>query len=277
MGLRIALQCLIALVVVLTSVPAAAQCHRPIRQCAPNHVWDFINCGCKFVDGSSILIDTRHAGFKLSSSKEGSCVRFDLRGDGQKQCWSWPEAGSGNGWLALPGRTNHDGMVESGKDLFGSSTYQMHPDYVNVPCKGNPGCRNENGYYALLELKQPDLGGFEDYGNPDTAFVLSEKDKLWKDLRIWIDENRDGISQPNELHKLSEFGIKTISLIPAMTGKYDQWGNWFRYAAPLNIDVKSVRNWSLKNDERIRGNSPHELDVQTYDIFLVHSGVPAEK
>lgn len=278
MDRRIALQCLIALVVLLSVVPATASCHLPIGQCAPNHVWDLINCGCKFVAGSSILIDTRRTGFKLSSSKAGSCVKFDLRGDGQKQCWSWPEAGSGNGWLAMPGRTNHDGMVDSGKDLFGSFTYQMHPDYVNAPCKDNPGCRDENGYYALLdELKQPDLGGYEDYGNPDTVYILSEKDKLWKDLRVWIDENRDGVSQPSELHKLSEFGIKSISLIPAMTGKYDEWGNWYRYAAPVNIEVEDVRSWSLKNDARIQGNTPHELHVQTYDIFLVNSEGPPAK
>ncbi len=202
---------------------------------------------------------------------------FDLRGDGKKQCWSWPEAGSGNGWLAMPGRTNHDGMVDSGKDLFGSSTYQMHPVFINAPCKDNPACRDENGYAALFELKQPDLGGYEDYDNKDTVYILSDKDKLWKDLRVWIDENRDGISQPSELHKLSEFGIKTISLIPAMTGEYDEWGNWFLYAAPLNIDVEGVRNWALENDVRNQNNKPHEFNVQTYDIFLLNSESPSGK
>lgn len=271
------LQCCFALISALCVVPASATCNLPIATCGAKHIWDFINCGCKIVDGSSILIDTRNTGFKLSSPKEGSCVKFDLRGDGQKQCWSWPEAGSGNGWLAMPGRTNHDGMVDSGKDLFGSSTYQMRPVYINPPCKGNPGCNQESGYDALIELKQPDLGGYEDYSNPDSHFILSEKDKLWKDLRIWIDDNRDGISQPNELHKLSEFGIKTISLIPAMSGKYDEWGNWFRYAAPMNMGVRDVRDWAYKNDGRLKDVKPHELDVQTYDIFLVNSEHPPAK
>lgn len=277
MKYRVKLQCWYTLIGVFSVVQGVATCTLPIGQCGPKHIWDLINCGCKFVDGSSILIDTRNTGLKLSAPKEGSCVKFDLRGDGQKQCWSWPEAGSGNGWLAMPGRTNHDGMVDSGKDLFGTSTYQMRPVYINAPCKGNPGCNQESGYDALIELKQPDLGGYEDYSNPDSHFILSEKDKLWKDLRIWIDENSDGISQPDELHKLSEFGIKTISLIPAMTGKFDEWGNWFRYAAPLNIDVKDVRNWASKNDAGITKNKPHELDVQSYDIFLVNSEAPPAK
>jgi hypothetical protein len=145
------------------------------------------------------------------------------------------------------------------------------------PVQRQPGCRDESGHGALFELKQPDSGGYEDYDDRDTVYIVSEKDKLWKDLRIWIDENRDGVSQPSELHKLSEFGIKTISLIPAMTGKYDEWGNWFRYAAPVNIEVKDVRTCSLKNDARIQNNTPHELDVQTYDIFLVNSEIPAAK
>lgn len=62
-----------------------------------------------------------------------------------------------------------------------------------------------------------------------------------------------------------------------MTGKYDEWGNWFRFATPLNIDVKDVRNWATENDARVPKNKGHELDVQSYDIFLVNSeGAPAK-
>ena len=62
-----------------------------------------------------------------------------------------------------------------------------------------------------------------------------------------------------------------------MTGEYDEWGNWFLYAAPLNIDVEGVRNWALENDVRNQNNKPHEFNVQTYDIFLLNSESPSGK
>ena len=66
MEYRFKLHCCSALIVVLCVVQAAATCNLPIARCAPTHRWDYVNCGCKFVDGSAILIDTRNTGFKLS-------------------------------------------------------------------------------------------------------------------------------------------------------------------------------------------------------------------
>jgi hypothetical protein len=254
----------------------AATCTLPIGRCGPKYIWDFINCGCKFVGGSPILIDTRNTGFKLSAPKAGSCVNFDLAGDGQKRCWSWPEAGSGNGWLVYPYRThpgskNPDLAVASGKDMFGSMTEQMKIEFLSSPCKEHPEtCNQDNGYAALQILKQPSQGGYHDYDNPDESLILSTKDKQWKKLRIWIDENRDGIAQSYELHELSEYDIHNISLNAAMTDRKDEYGNWCRFAAPLNVDLKDVRSWAVENDGRTLG-APHQANAQTCDWFLVNS------
>jgi hypothetical protein len=75
-----------------------------------------------------------------------------------------------------------------------------------------------------------------------------------------------------DLHKLSEFGIRSISLIPAYYEKVDQWGNSFRYGAPLNISAKEARAWQAKNDSRLKTVTPHELDVKSYDVWLVNEG-----
>jgi hypothetical protein len=254
-----------------------AVCYPPVGGCGPKYIWDYINCACVFVGGSPILIDTRNSGFKLSAPKAGSCVPFDLLGDGQKQCWSWPEAGSGNGWLVYPYRT-HPGSkdtnlaVASGKDMFGSMTEQMKIEFLSSPCKEHPEtCNQDNGYAALQILKQPSQGGYQDYDNPDESLILSTKDKQWKKLRIWIDENRDGIAQPYELHELSEYDIHNISLNAAMTDRKDEYGNWCRYAAPLNVELKDVRSWAIENDAR-RTGGPRQANAQTCDWFLVNSG-----
>ncbi len=48
-------------------------------------------------------------------------------------------------------------------------------------------------------------------------------------LRIWIDANHDGISQPAELHTLWELGIRRIDLKYRQSDYVDKFGNQFRY------------------------------------------------
>src|SRR6266446_9672118 len=55
-------------------------------------------------------------------------------------------------------------------------------------------------------------------------------------LRLWIDENHDGISQPEELHTLPELGVSSIGLKYVQTRNYDEFGNIFRYMGKLNPD-----------------------------------------
>jgi hypothetical protein len=238
-----------------------AQCQP--QQCPPKYIWDPVLCACEYVGGSPIIIDTRHVGFKLSKPVKGTCAPFDLKGDGETPCWSWPVVGSGNGWLVLPYRTHPNDRhnpalaVASGKDMFGNYTEQ-------------PESKNKNGYDALMQFALVQNGGFI---NPDGSpnYILDQRDAVWEKLRIWIPEDYSGIPKPRELHKLSEFGIHSIGLIPAAYTKADEWGNTFRFGAPLNIAAGEARDWHMKNDSRLSAVNPHELDVQTYDVWLVHS------
>jgi len=65
--------------------------------------------------GSPIIIDTDGNGFHLTSAENG--VRFDINGTGQPIQMAWTAPGSTNAFLALP----HEGVINSGKDLFGTS------------------------------------------------------------------------------------------------------------------------------------------------------------
>jgi hypothetical protein len=185
---------------------------------------------------SPIIIDVAGEGFHLTSAADG--VTFDIRGDGHPLRLAWTDGRFQNAFLALPGP---DGMVRDGRQLFGNFTLQ-------------PPSEHPNGFLALAEYDKRENGGNSDG-------VIDERDAIWSKLRLWIDENHDGVSQLNELHKLDEFGIYSLSLKYFESGREDEFGNSFRYRARVNPD----RNHRDRRDETPAG----DVGRWTYDVFFV--------
>lgn len=167
----------------------------------------FRNCipGCP----SPIIIDTEGEGFHLTSAATG--VTFDISGTGNPVQIAWTDSHFHNAFLALPGP---DGLVHNGKELFGNFTPQPPSDHPN-------------GFIALAQYDKRENGG-----NGDG--VIDDKDEVFSKLRLWIDENHDGVCQPNELHRLPELGIYSLALNYQLSRKTDQFGNQFRYRARVN-------------------------------------------
>lgn len=162
---------------------------------------------------------------------------FDFYGDGHPIKLSWTAGDSGNAFLALD--RNHNGKIDNAKELFGNITAQ-------------PKSNDPNGYLALAEFDKPENGG-----NGDG--IIDSRDAVYSKLLLWIDENHDGISQPNELHSLPELGVFSISLKFRREPITDRYGNLFRYRGFLNPDAGDGES----KDGRI-----------TYDVFFV-SATPA--
>ncbi len=194
---------------------------------------------CAHCQVSPIIVDTTGHGFHLTSAEDG--VIFDIKGDGHPVKMAWTAADSSDAFLALD--RNHDGRIDSGKELFGNYTAQP-------PCpNGRHSCLN--GYRALAEFDKPENGG-----NGDG--VIDKRDAVFSQLLLWIDENHDGISQPNELHTLPESGVYSISLHYRDDAHFrDQYGNWFHYQSALNADPADGKS----KDGRL-----------TYDVFFVTLG-----
>ena len=177
--------------------------------CGAHYFCDPSTCQCLYI--SPIIIDTTGRGFKLTSADSG--VMFDMLGEGHPIKMSWTAGDSGNAFLALD--RNHNGKIDSGKELFGNLTEQPPSD-------------DANGYLALAEFDKSENGG-----NGDG--IIDWHDAVFSQLRLWIDENHDGVSQPNELHTLPELGVFSLSLKYREDDyHYDEYGNWFHYKAAVN-------------------------------------------
>ena len=180
--------------------------------------------------GSPIIIDLTGQGFPLTDVAEG--VEFNITGTAMEQI-AWTAPGSRLAFLALD--RNGNGVIDSGLELFGNYTDQDSP-FVTA-----------NGFSALEVFDRPENGG-----NGDG--VIDSRDAVFSHLLLWIDENHDGKSQPQELHSLPSLGVYSISLKYKWTPKKDQYGNQFRYKAEVNP-----------------GTEPHTDTVgrYAYDVFFL--------
>jgi hypothetical protein len=197
--------------------------------------WDGVDNDCDgLVDGyeggcwnrcnSPVLIDTDGDGFDLTSAAEG--VLFDFDGDGGKERLSWTAAGSDDAWLALDRDGN--GTIDSARELFGNLSPQPAP----------PPGETRNGFLALAVYDRS-AGG----GNGDG--LIDGSDAVYAGLRLWRDDDHDGVSEPGELHTLPSLGVAALHLRHHESKRADAHGNRFAYRAKVE-DAKGskVNRWA---------------------------------
>lgn len=188
--------------------------------------WDTSTCRCSIL--SPILIDINGDGFALTDQSHG--VSFDLNADGQPDQIGWTTRGSDNAWLAFD--RNGNGRIDNGSELFGNATPQ-------------PPAIEPNGFLALEQFDRPVAGGNGDgwIGPADTVFDV---------LRLWQDVNHNGISEPSELHRLTELGIRRIELDYRTANRTDEYGNRFRFRA------------------KVKDTPDAQVGRWAWDVYLVH-------
>lgn len=205
--------------IALCTNSAAAQtcgvCHLH-GYCDDGYYWNQDTCECE--PDSPIIIDAGGSGFHLTDAAGG--VLFDLNADGRKEQISWTQASSSNTFLALD--RNNNGTIDDGTELFGNFTPQ-------------PPSSAKNGFSALAEYDRPENGGNSDG-------VIDEKDAIFSQLRLWIDSNHNGISEPEELFPLSTLGVTSISVDYRESRRKDECGNIFRYRA--KVTIKGTAHWA---------------------------------
>lgn len=170
-----------------------------------------------------ILVDVDGDGFDLTDAEEG--VTFNVRGALITQT-AWTAANSDDAWLALD--LNGNGIIDSFVELFGNIMPQPIP----------PEGKSKNGFLALAEHDR-----FLNGGNGDGQ--IDSRDIVFNFLRLWQDTNHNGISEPNELHSLSELGVAILDLDYKESKRTDEHGNQFKYRAKVR-DVRGahVGRWA---------------------------------
>ena len=176
-----------------------------------DNTWDFGDSDCANCQPSPVLVDVRGDGFSLGDAAGG--VAFDISGTGRPARVAWPTGD--DAWLALDRDGN--GRIDGGTELFGNFTPQPAP----------PAGQERNGFLALAVFDRAEGGG-----NGDG--LIDGRDSIFPSLRLWQDADRDGISQPAELHALPSLDVVRIHLSYKESKRTDAYGNRFRYRAKVD-------------------------------------------
>ena len=172
--------------------------------------WDY--CGCCVRGESPIIVDLRQDGFHLSDAPHGALFSIN---NGPRRRVAWPLAGD-DAWLIWD--RNGNGVVDNGREFFGTVT----------PSLFGAG-RFENGYEALKEL------------DANRNNMIDEHDPIFRQLRLWSDVNRNGLSEPTELRNLASAGVRAIGLAYSESRVTDEWGNRFRYWGRVHMSDGTER------------------------------------
>lgn len=148
---------------------------------------------------SPLVLDLDGNGIQTLSLNPAS-LHFDLDANGFAEQTGW--VGPNDGLLVLD--LNGNGKIDDGRELFGNHTRLAN------------GTLAKNGFEALARHD----------GNRDGR--IDRNDPIWARLRVWRDQNSDGVSDAAELLRLENTGSSALLLAYSNSTEVDASGNAHR-------------------------------------------------
>lgn len=151
---------------------------------------------CDYYTASPLVLDLDGDRIALVGPERGP--RFDVDGDGEAGRTGWVASGR-DALLALD--LNYNGKIDGGGELFGNATRLAD------------GSLAENGFEALAQ--------YDSNGDGE----ISAADRIFGQLRLWLDHDLDGETDPGELVPLAREQVRSISLRYMPMLEIDEHGN----------------------------------------------------
>ena len=171
-------------------------------------------------DCESPIVISPSGRYQLTNAEQG--VAFDIDGDGSFEHVAWTHPDDDVYFLVMD--RNENGVVDSGRELFGNRT----PAYVS-----DESVTVSNGFEGLKFLHNPE------YGPSHLDGVIDSRDSVWSRLRLWKDANQNGISEPEELYRPADVGLLEIALDYKRSGRRDRHGNEHRLRSMATFEGPS--------------------------------------
>ena len=185
---------------------------------------------------SPLVIDLEGGTFDNAFTDKQHGVYWDMKGSGHPIHLAWTNPKRRIGFLVLD--RNKDGIINSGKEMFGNLTNQplsegegaaVKSDAAAAEAEGREPTRFDfNGFHALAVFDRKQYGG-----NGDGR--IDRNDAVWPDLRVWVDTCQNADSRCGEMYTLDELGIAAISLKYQAASRVDEYGNQLRYVGTLTM------------------------------------------
>jgi len=179
-------------------------------------------CGCNGTiceqsESCPLILDLNGDGIHTTGLDDPVHFWIDLQGRTETTAWTDPHTEEAFLWTDL-----NDDHVAQVTELFGSRMIAPGGQY------------HANGFEALLKYDRPEFGGNGDW-------QITHKDRLWPQLKLWVDRNHDAVSQRRELSRLEEHGIVALNLGYSDGHDYDANGNELYLVSSYAARVRGTR------------------------------------
>jgi len=157
--------------------------------------------GCNQSESCPLILDLNGDGIHTTGLDDPLRFWIDLQGRNEATAWTDPNTEEAFLWMDL--NNDHSAQVT---ELFGSRMTRQDGQY------------HPHGFDALAKYDAPYHGG-------DGDGQITQKDWVWARLKLWVDRNHDGVSQPTEISVPASHRIVALNLAHDEGETYDEHGN----------------------------------------------------